>query len=57
MGERRVAAEDTYAYDHLGLRRQIKAGFELPPGWKWEDEPESKPEPKKLTVAKAKKAK
>jgi hypothetical protein len=46
-GRSRVASHDAYALDQHGVRRFIRAGDELPPGWRWEQPPEEdKPKPK-----------
>jgi len=42
--------EDSYAIDRLGIRRLVKAGDGLWPGWVWEDVVESTVEPVEAEV-------
>ena len=57
MGEDVQRVADRYALDERGLRRFIRAGDELPSGWRWEESaPEPEPEPTPKAKAKARRS-
>lgn len=41
MAEPHVRTENSFAIDALGIRRFVRAGDQLWPGWTWADEPEA----------------